>query len=77
MEALLVLTWRYLADGGRVPAVTLVAVRALDKDGAVAETLGKHLSPDVVEPDAPPWRRHGEALPLCPRSIRSYMIPLR
>lgn len=53
-EALVVLTWRYLADGGRMPAVTLVAVGALDKDGAVAETLGKHLSPNVVQPHAPP-----------------------
>lgn len=53
-KALVVLTWRYLADGGRMPAVTLVAVGALDKDGAVAETLGKHLSPNVVQPHAPP-----------------------
>lgn len=48
------LTWRYLTDGGRMPAVTLVAVGALDKDGAVAETLRKHLPPNVVQPHAPP-----------------------
>lgn len=48
------LTWRYLADGGRMPAVTLVAVGALDEDGAVTETLRKHLPPNVVQPHAPP-----------------------
>lgn len=37
-----------------MPAVTLVAIGALDKDGAVTETLGKHLSPNVIQPHAPP-----------------------
>lgn len=45
-------TWRDLADGGRVPAVALVAVGRLDEDGRVAEALGEHLAADVVEPDA-------------------------
>ena len=42
------LTWRDLADGGRMPPVALVAVWTLDKDGAVTEALCKHLPPDVV-----------------------------
>ena len=42
------LTWRDLADGGRMPAVALVAVWTLDKDGAVTEALCKHLPPNVV-----------------------------
>lgn len=34
-----------------MPAVPLVAVWTLDKDGAVTEALGKHLPSDVVEAD--------------------------
>lgn len=49
----LVLTWRDFADSGRMPAVALVAVGTLDKDGTVTETLRKHLSPNVVQPHAP------------------------
>lgn len=43
-------TWGDLADGGGVPAVSLVAVGTLDKDGAVAEALGKNLAADVIQP---------------------------
>lgn len=43
-------TWRDFADRGRMPAVALVTVGALDKDGAVTETLGKYFSSDVVQP---------------------------
>lgn len=43
-----VLTWRYFAHSGRMPPIALVAVRALDKDGAITETFCKHLTPDVV-----------------------------
>lgn len=46
-----VATWRDLADGGRVPAVSLVAVWTLDEDGTVAEALCEHLASDVVQPD--------------------------
>lgn len=53
---LLVLTWRDFADGGRMPTITLVAVGTLDKDGTVTQTLCKHLSPNVVQPHAPPWK---------------------
>lgn len=35
-----------------MPAVPLVAVGALHEDARVAETLGKHLAADVVQPDA-------------------------
>lgn len=45
-------TWRDLADRGRVPTITLITVGALHKDGAVAETLGKHFSSNVIQPDA-------------------------
>lgn len=45
-------TWRDLADRGRVPTVALVTVGALDKNGAVAETLGEHFSSDVVQSHA-------------------------
>lgn len=53
----LMLTWWYFADSGRMPAIALVAVGTLDKDSTVAETLCKHLSPNVVQPHAPPWKR--------------------
>lgn len=43
-------TWRDLADGGRVPAVSLVAVGTLDEYGTVAEALCKHLPADVIQP---------------------------
>jgi len=33
-----------------MPTITLITVGALDKDGAVTETLCKHLSSDVVQP---------------------------
>lgn len=49
-----VITWWDLADGGRVPAVALVAVGGLHEDGAVAEALGEDLAPDVVQPHASP-----------------------
>lgn len=54
------LTWGDLADGGRVPAVPLVAVGTLDEDGAVAEALGEHLAPDVVQPHATTWVCQGK-----------------
>ena len=38
-----------LANGGRVPAVLLIAVRRLDEDCRVGEAFGEHLAPDVVE----------------------------
>lgn len=47
-------TWWDLADGGRVPAVALVTVGRLHKDGAVAEALREDLPSDVVEPHAAP-----------------------
>lgn len=47
-------TWGDLADGGRVPAVALVAVGRLDKDGTVAEALCEDLPADVVQPHASP-----------------------
>ena len=39
-----------LADGGRVPAVLLIAVGRLDKDGRVREAFREHFSTDVEEP---------------------------
>lgn len=50
VEDLQVTSWRNLADCGGVPAIALVTVGALDKDGAVAETLSKHFSSNVVQP---------------------------
>lgn len=47
-------TWGDLADGGRVPAVALVTVGGLHKDGAVAEALCEDLSSDVVQPHTSP-----------------------
>lgn len=38
-----------LADSGRVKAVLIVAVPALDKDAAVAHALCVYLAPDVVQ----------------------------
>lgn len=45
-------TWWYLADCGRVPAVSLVTVGTLDKNGTVAEALGEHLPSNVIQPHA-------------------------
>lgn len=49
----LILTWWYFADCSRMPAIALVAIGTLDKDGTVTETLCKHLSPNVVQPHTP------------------------
>ena len=56
----LTLTWWYFTDSGRMPAIALVAVGTLDKDGTVTETLCKHLSPNVVQPHTPSWKRKRE-----------------
>lgn len=48
------LTWGDLADGGRVPAIALVAVGRLNKNSAVTEALCKDLPSNVVEPHASP-----------------------
>ena len=45
---------RYLADGGRMKGVGVVALATLDKDCIVAQALGKHLAPDVKQVDALP-----------------------
>lgn len=42
------LTWRYFAHCGRMPPISLVAVRTLNKDGTVTKTLCKHFSPNVI-----------------------------
>lgn len=44
------LTWRNFTHGRWMPAIPLVAVRTLDKDGAITQALGKYLPSDVVEP---------------------------
>lgn len=65
-----ILTWWYFADSGRMPAIALVAVGTLDKDSTVTETLCKHLSPNVVQPHAPPWKGKREYF----HSARSYLL---
>lgn len=50
------LTWGYLADSGRVPAIALVAVGRLDENSTVTEALCKDLPSNVVEPHTPPCR---------------------
>ena len=42
---------RDLADGGRMERVRVVALSTLNKDGVVAETLGKDLSAHVEDVD--------------------------
>lgn len=39
----------HLAHRGRVPGVSVIAVGRLDEDGRLAEALGKHLAPGVVQ----------------------------
>lgn len=51
------LTWRDFADGGRMPAVALVTVGALNKYGAITETLGKHFSSDVIQSHSAAWSK--------------------
>ena len=43
------LTRGYFTNSGGVPAVALVAVWTLHKDGIVTETFSKHLPANVVE----------------------------
>lgn len=45
------LTWRYFANSGRMPAVTLIAVRTLHEDTRIGQTLGEHFAADVIQPD--------------------------
>lgn len=40
---------RDLADSGWMKAVMVVTVAALDKDAALTEALGKHLTSNIVE----------------------------
>ena len=47
-------TWWNLADGGWVPALALVTVGRLHKDGAVTEAFCEDLPSDVVQPHSPP-----------------------
>lgn len=42
---------RYLADGGRMEAVAVITVAALDKDAAVAQALCVYFTSDVVQVD--------------------------
>ena len=42
----------YFADGGGMPAVTLVAVGRLNEDSRLGEAFGENLSSDAVETDA-------------------------
>lgn len=44
-------SWRDLADRGRMEAVPMVAVTALDKDTAVTETLCIDLTSNIVQMD--------------------------
>lgn len=46
-----------------MPAVALVTVGRLDKNGAVTEALGEDLPSDVVKPHASPYRDVGQAGP--------------
>jgi len=46
------LTWRYFANGSRMPAVTLITIRALHKDARIGQTLCEHLAADVIQSDA-------------------------
>ena len=44
----------HLAHCGRVPGVPDIAVGRLDEDGRLAEALGKHLAPGVIQLHAAP-----------------------
>lgn len=54
----LAVTWWDFAHSGRVPAIVLVAVWTLNKDGTVAQTLCKYLPPNVVQPHTSSWRAY-------------------
>lgn len=41
-------TWRYLANGSRMPAVTLIAIGTLHKDARVGQALRKHFTANVI-----------------------------
>lgn len=45
------LTWWYFANGGRMPTITLIAVWTLHEDTRVGQTLGEHLTADIVQSD--------------------------
>lgn len=41
-----------------MPAISLIAVRTLDKNGTVAEALGKHLPSDIIQSHATTCRMY-------------------
>ena len=49
IEDLQVATGWYLADGGRMPTVTLIAIWALHEYARIGQALCEHLSTDVVK----------------------------
>jgi len=55
VENFQVTTRRNLAHSGRMPAVALVAVRRLHKNGWLWLALSKDLAPDIVQPHALPY----------------------
>lgn len=60
-------TWWDLADCGRVPAISLVAVGTLDKNGTIAEALCKHLPSNVIQPHTSTcqWTIRTENIKMC------------
>lgn len=54
-------TWRNFTHCCWMPAIPLVAVWTLDKDGAITQALSKHFASNVVQSNSSSWK-HREKL---------------
>lgn len=57
-------TWRNFTHCCWMPAIPLVAVWTLDKDGAITQALSKHFASDVVESNSSSWNHERETIQL-------------
>jgi hypothetical protein len=51
VEDVEVTAWWYLANGCRMPSISLITVGTLNKDSTVAQTFSKHFSSHIVQLD--------------------------
>lgn len=59
VEDLQVTAWGDFTDCCRMPAIPLITVRALNKDGAIAKTFSKHFPTNIIQPDSSSYMSSG------------------
>lgn len=63
-------TWRNFTHCCWMPAIPLVAVWTLDKDGAITQALCKYFASNVVESDSFSWKQRLSTISTCkPRQV--------